>query len=48
MVGCTRETVSRKLETLKRKRCVLWDKQVMRLDLEGLQRFVRSEVWPQP
>jgi CRP-like cAMP-binding protein len=48
MVGCSRETVSRKLETLKRKRCVTWDKEVMRLDLDGLQRFVRSEVWAQP
>lgn len=43
MVGCTRETVSRKLETLKRKRCVTWDKQVMRLEMDGLRRYLRNE-----
>jgi CRP-like cAMP-binding protein len=44
MIGCTRETVSRKLETLKRKKCVSWDKTTMRLDIEALQRCVRDEV----
>jgi CRP-like cAMP-binding protein len=44
MIGCSRETVSRKLETLKRKKCLSWDKQTMRLDVESLQRYVRTEI----
>ena len=44
MIGCSRETVSRKLETLKRKKCISWDKDTMRLDLEGLQRYMRAEL----
>jgi CRP-like cAMP-binding protein len=44
MIGCSRETVSRKLETLKRKKCISWDKQTIRLDVEALQRFVRIEL----
>jgi hypothetical protein len=44
MVGCSRETVSRKLETLKRRKCVTWDKQQMRVDLDGLRRYLRSEL----
>jgi CRP-like cAMP-binding protein len=44
MVGCSRETVSRKLELLKRKKCVTWDKVTMRIDLEGLQRHARTEL----
>ena len=43
MVSCTRETVSRKLEALKRKRCVTWDTEVMRLDMDGLRRYLRNE-----
>jgi CRP/FNR family transcriptional regulator, cyclic AMP receptor protein len=44
MVGCSRETVSRKLEALKRKKCVSWDKKTMRIDLESLQRHARTEL----
>jgi CRP/FNR family transcriptional regulator len=43
MVACSRETVSRKLELLKRKKCVAWDKQVMRLDMDSLKRYLRNE-----
>jgi CRP-like cAMP-binding protein len=43
MVGCSRETVSRKLEALKRKKCVTWDKKSMRVDVDCLQRHVRTE-----
>lgn len=43
MIGCSRETVSRKLETLRRKKYVSWDKTAMRLDIQGLQRYVRME-----
>jgi hypothetical protein len=44
MIGCSRETVSRKLEALKRKKCLSWNKETMRLDIEGLQRYVRVEL----
>jgi CRP-like cAMP-binding protein len=44
MVGCSRETVSRKLEVLRRKKCVTWDKDSMRVDVDCLQRHVRREL----
>jgi CRP-like cAMP-binding protein len=44
MIGCSRETVSRKLEALRRKKYVTWDKSTMTLDIEGLQRHLRSEL----
>jgi CRP/FNR family cyclic AMP-dependent transcriptional regulator len=44
MIGCSRETVSRKLETLRRRKCVSWDKTTMRLDIEALERCVRAEI----
>ena len=44
MVACSRETVSRKLEILKRKKCITWDKAVMRLDMDGLRRYLRNEL----
>ena len=44
MVGCSRETVSRTLETLRRKNYVSWDKTTMRLDIDGLQRYLRGEL----
>lgn len=43
MAGCTRETVSRALSALKRKKFVSWDTQSMRLEMEGLQRYIRSQ-----
>jgi len=43
MIGCARETVSRKLDTLRRKKCISWDKSTMRVDVEKLQRYVRHE-----
>jgi len=43
MAGCTRETVSRALSALKRKKFVSWDAQSMRLEMEGLQRYIRSQ-----
>ena len=44
MIGCSRETVSRKLETLKRKKCLSWNRETIRLDIEGLQRYLRVEL----
>jgi CRP/FNR family cyclic AMP-dependent transcriptional regulator len=43
MIGCARETVSRKLEALKRRKCLSWDKETMRIDLEKLQRYMPEE-----
>ena len=55
MAGCTRETVSRALQALKRRKCVIWDRETMRLDVEALQRYLveltapnRFESSPQP
>jgi CRP-like cAMP-binding protein len=44
MVGCSRETVSRKLETLKERECITWDKEVMRLNMDKLQRYLHNEL----
>src|SRR5687767_2815558 len=44
MVGCSRETVTRALATLKRKRCVSWSGKTMRLEIETLQRYVRTDL----
>ena len=44
MAGCTRETVSRALGALKRKKYVTWDTHTMRLEVDGLQRYIRSEL----
>ena len=44
MIGCSRETVSRKLETLKRKKCLSWHRETIRLEIEGLQRYLRVEL----
>ena len=42
MAGCTRETVSRALGTLKRKKYVTWDRRTMRLDVDSIQRYFRT------
>ena len=44
MVGCSRETVTRALATLKRKRCLSWSGKTMRLEVETLQRYVRTDL----
>ena len=44
MAGCTRETVSRALSALKRKKIISWDAETMQLDVEGLQRYIRGEL----
>ena len=44
MAGCSRETVTRALGTLKRKQCVSWSGQTMRLEIEPLQRYVRTRL----
>ena len=44
MAGCTRETVSRALHALKRKKYLTWDRTSMRLDVEGMQRYLTTEL----
>ena len=44
MAGCSRETVTRALSALKRKKCVSWSGTTMRLEIEALQRFVRGQI----
>jgi CRP-like cAMP-binding protein len=40
MAGCTRETVSRCLKELRQKRLVTWDGRTMRLDINGMERYL--------
>jgi CRP/FNR family cyclic AMP-dependent transcriptional regulator len=44
MAGCSRETVTRALSALKRKRCVSWSGKTMRLEIEPLQRYVHTRL----
>jgi CRP/FNR family cyclic AMP-dependent transcriptional regulator len=44
MVGCTRETVSRSLQLLRRRKYVLVDGDQMRLDIDGMQRYLTTEL----
>jgi CRP/FNR family transcriptional regulator, cyclic AMP receptor protein len=44
MTGCSRETVTRALGVLKRKKCVSWTAKVMRLEIEPLQRYLRTQL----
>jgi CRP-like cAMP-binding protein len=44
MAGCTRETVSRALTTLKRKKCLTWDSRSIRLDIDNMQRYLTTEL----
>jgi DNA-binding IclR family transcriptional regulator len=39
MTGCSRETVSRALNTLKRKKCISWDERNVRLDMSVMQKL---------
>jgi CRP/FNR family cyclic AMP-dependent transcriptional regulator len=44
MAGCTRETVSRALQVLRRRKFVDWDDDVMRIDVEAMQRYLTTEL----
>jgi CRP-like cAMP-binding protein len=44
MAGCSRETVTRALSELKRKKCVSWSGKTIRLEIEALQRYIRAEL----
>jgi len=43
MTGCSRETVSRALGTLKRKKYVTWDEDTMRLEMGGFRRLLGGQ-----
>jgi CRP/FNR family cyclic AMP-dependent transcriptional regulator len=47
MIGCSRETVSRKLELMRRRKWVSWDRQTMRVDLSHLERLARGGPEPE-
>jgi CRP/FNR family transcriptional regulator len=44
MAGCTRETVSRALQTLRKRHLVSWDEHSMRLEVEPMQRYLSAEL----
>jgi CRP-like cAMP-binding protein len=44
MAGCSRETVSRALQLLKRKNCISWDAHTMSIDVDGMQRYLATEL----
>ena len=44
MAGCTRETVSRALQVLRRRKYVTWDDEVMQIDVEAMQRYLTTEL----
>jgi CRP/FNR family cyclic AMP-dependent transcriptional regulator len=46
MAGCSRETVNRALHVLKRKKYLTWDDHEMRLDVDGMQRYLTTELTP--
>ena len=44
MAGCTRETVSRVLAILHRKKYISWDSATMTIDIDGMQRYLTTEL----
>ena len=44
MAGCTRETVSRALQVLRRRKYVSWDDDLMHVDVEAMQRYLMTEL----
>lgn len=44
MAGCTRETVSRALQVLRRRKYVNWDDETMRIEVEAMQRYLTTEL----
>lgn len=44
MAGCARETATRALGKLKEKGLVSWNARTMRLDVDGLQQYLRKEL----
>jgi CRP-like cAMP-binding protein len=44
MAGCTRETVTRTLQILRRKKYVTWNTSSIVLDIEGMQRYLGTEL----
>jgi CRP/FNR family transcriptional regulator len=48
MSGCQRETVTRALGMLQKKKCISWDEQTISLDVEALRRVLRRDLHIEP
>jgi CRP/FNR family transcriptional regulator, cyclic AMP receptor protein len=44
MAGCTRETVSRAMQTLRKKKFVVVDSRTMRIDIDSMQGYLTTEL----
>jgi CRP/FNR family transcriptional regulator, cyclic AMP receptor protein len=44
MAGCTRETVSRAIQMLRKKKYVAVDSRTMRIDIDAMQRYLTTEL----
>ena len=44
IAGCSRETVTRALDKLKRRGCVTWNREVYSIDVEALQRVIHQDL----
>jgi CRP-like cAMP-binding protein len=44
MAACTRETVNRALTTMKKKKYLSWDRRVMRLEVDAMQRLLTMDL----
>jgi CRP/FNR family cyclic AMP-dependent transcriptional regulator len=48
MSGCQRETVTRAMGTLQKRKCISWDESTITLDVEALQRVLRRDLQIEP
>jgi CRP-like cAMP-binding protein len=44
MAGCSRETVTRALQILRRKNYIRWDARTMSIDVDSMQRYLTTEL----
>jgi hypothetical protein len=44
MAGCTRETVTRAMQILRKKKYVAVDSRTMRIDTDAMQRYLTTEL----
>ena len=48
MSGCQRETVTRAMGTLQKKKCITWDDHTISLDVDALKRVLRRDLQIEP
>ena len=48
MTGCSRETVTRALASLKRRKCISWDDERLSIEIEPVQRILRRDIGLDP